>query len=89
MATATQAGQDTAADLAQDDRQETGIDTGTMMGVLAGVFLIAVAIIRGGDAGVFININSALIVVGGALSTAFIAFPAKKITTLMPLFSIS
>jgi chemotaxis protein MotA len=84
MATATQEAQGTAADLAQEDRQDAGIDTGTLMGVLSGIFLITVAIIRGGDAGVFININSALIVVGGSIATAFIAFPAKKITTLMP-----
>ncbi|MBT3367697.1 MAG: biopolymer transporter ExbB [Nitrospina sp.] len=84
MATATQEAQGTAADAAQEERQDTGIDTGTLMGVLSGVFLITVAIIRGGDAGVFININSALIVVGGSIATAFIAFPAKKITTLMP-----
>ncbi len=84
MATATQEAQGTAADLEQEDRQDAGIDTGTLMGVLAGIFLVAVAIIRGGDAGVFININSALIVLGGSIATAFIAFPAKKITTLMP-----
>ncbi len=84
MATATQEAQGTAANVAQDERQDTGIDTGTLMGVLAGIFLIAVAIVRGGDAGVFININSGLIVVGGSIATAFIAFPAKKITTLMP-----
>ena len=84
MATATQEAQGTAADLAQEDRQDEGVDTGTLMGVLSGIFLVAVAIIRGGDAGVFININSALIVLGGSIATAFIAFPAKKITTLMP-----
>ncbi len=84
MATATQEAQGTTADAGQEERQETGIDTGTLMGVLAGIFLIAVAIVRGGDAGVFININSALIVLGGSIATAFIAFPAKKITTLMP-----
>ena len=84
MATATQEAQGNAANEAQEERQDTGLDTGTLMGVLAGIFLIAVAIIRGGDAGVFININSGLIVVGGSIATAFIAFPAKKITTLMP-----
>ena len=84
MATATQEAEGTAANVDQEERQDEGIDTGTLMGVLAGVFLIAVAIIRGGDAGVFININSALIVLGGSIATAFIAFPAKKITTLAP-----
>jgi chemotaxis protein MotA len=84
MATATQEAQATAANVAQEERQDTGIDTGTLMGVLAGVFLIAVAIIRGGDANIFINVNSALIVLGGTVATAFIAFPSKKITTLTP-----
>ena len=84
MATATQEAQGTDANEAQEDRQDAGLDTGTLMGVLAGIFLIAVAIIRGGEAGIFINVNSALIVLGGSISTAFIAFPAKKITTLMP-----
>ncbi|MZH02660.1 MAG: biopolymer transporter ExbB, partial [Nitrospinae bacterium] len=84
MATATQEAQGTAANIDQEERQDQGIDTGTLMGVLSGIFLVAIAIIRGGDAGVFININSALIVLGGSVATAFIAFPAKKITTLMP-----
>ena len=53
MATATQEAQGTAADAAQEERQDAGIDTGTLMGVLSGIFLITVAIIRGGDAGVF------------------------------------
>ena len=78
MATATQEIRGTAADLAQEERAE-GMDTGTLLGALAGFFLITVAIIRGGDAGIFLNVNSALIVIGGALSTAFIAFPSKKV----------
>ena len=64
MATATQ---DAAvADAAgQEERQDdTGIDTGTLMGVLAGTFLIVIAIILGGDATIFVHINSMLIVVG-------------------------
>lgn len=51
MATATQEAQGTAANLAQEDRQEAGIDTGTLMGVLSGIFLITIAIIRGGGRG--------------------------------------
>jgi hypothetical protein len=58
MATATQ----DAAE--QEERQDTGIDTGTLMGVLAGTFLIVIAIILGGDATIFVHINSMLIVVG-------------------------
>ena len=55
------------------------------MGVVAGILLIALAIIRVKKTGVFININSGLIVIGEPIiSTAFITFPAKKITALMP-----
>ena len=84
MATATQEIRGTAADLAQEERAE-GLDTGTLLGSLAGLFLITVAIIRGGDAGIFLNINSALIVIGGALSTSFIAFPSKKVLGMVPI----
>ena len=82
MATATQEIRGTAEDLAQEERAE-GIDTGTLLGAIAGLFLITVAIIRGGDAEIFLNINSALIVIGGALSTSFIAFPSKKVLDMV------
>ena len=85
MATATQEIRGTAADLAQEERADEGFDTGTLLGSVAGLFLITVAIIRGGDAGIFLNINSALIVVGGALSTSFIAFPSKKVLGMVPI----
>lgn len=84
MAAATQEAE-APAGAEQEERQEaTGIDTGTLMGVLSGVFLIVIAIIRGGDAGIFVNLNSALIVVGGTVATGFIAFPSKKITVMIP-----
>ena len=85
MATATQEANDVIED-EQEQRQElTGIDTGTLIGILAGTFLIVVAIIRGGDAGIFINLNSFLIVIGGTIATGFIAFPSKKITGIIPI----
>ena len=85
MATATQEIRGTAADLAQEERADEGFDTGPLLGSIAGLFLITVAIIRGGDAGIFLNINSALIVIGGALSTSFIAFPSKKVLGMVPI----
>ena len=85
MATATQEIRGTAADVAQEERADTGMDTGTLLGALGGIFLITVAIIRGGDAGIFININSALIVIGGSMATAFVAFPSKVVTGLIPI----
>ena len=85
MATATQEIRGTAADVAQEERTDAGMETWTLLGALGGIFLITVAIIRGGDAGIFININSALIVVGGSMATAFVAFPSKVVTGLIPI----
>ena len=45
------------------------------MGVFSRTILINVAIIRGGDAAIFVKINSLLIIVGGVLKADFISFP--------------
>ena len=74
------------ADIPQEAPQaETGIDIGTVLGTLSGMALIIIAIIRGGDAAVFVNLNSALIVFGGTIATAFMAFPSKNITGMVPI----
>jgi len=82
MATAAKASTD--IDFDDDAGQETGVDTGTILGVVAGVGLIVIAIIRGGDSDIFVNMNAMLIVVGGCLSTTFIAFQSKKILEMIP-----
>jgi len=48
---------------------------------LSGTFIIIIAIIRGGDAVTFVNINSILIVVGGVVATGFIAFTLDKLVS--------
>jgi flagellar motor component MotA len=48
------------------------------MGVFSGTILIIVAIIHGGNAAIFVNINSLLIIVGGVLATDFISFTSDK-----------
>jgi len=65
-------------------REEGRMDKGTLMGVLSGIILIAIAIFRGGESGLFINMNGALIVLGGTFATTFIAFPAVKIRMMIP-----
>ena len=85
MATATEEAKGVVEETEKEERQElTGIDTGTLMGLLVGTFLIVVAIIRGGDAGIFINLNSFLIVIGGTIATGFIAFPSNKLMVMFP-----
>ena len=86
MATATEEAKGVVEETEKEERQElTGIDTGTLMGLLVGTFLIVVAIIRGGDAGIFINLNSFLIVIGGTIATGFIAFPSNKLMVMFPI----
>ena len=59
-------------------------DFGTIFGGLAGIILIVTAIVRGGDIGIFLSLNSFFIVAGGTVSTAFIAFHYSKIFALIP-----
>jgi chemotaxis protein MotA len=55
------------------------------MGVFSETILIIVAIIRGGNAAIFVNINSLLIIVGGVLATDFISFPSNKHIVMVPI----
>lgn len=50
------------------------MDIGTVIGMTAGFLIVAVSILLGGDAAVFINIPSVLIVVGGMLCATMIHF---------------
>ncbi len=73
------------SDISQDEyRENHRLDMGTFLGILSGVCLIVLAILRGGDPGVFLNLNSALIVLGGTIATTFIAFPFKRIMGMVP-----
>ena len=76
---------ETLSGIATETNEETRrVDAGTLLGVVAGVCLIMIAIFRGGDPGVFMNLNSALIVLGGTIATTFIAFSSKKVIGLLP-----
>jgi chemotaxis protein MotA len=71
--------------IAQEDSfTENRVDSITILGTLLGITLIVWAILRGGDALTFLNLNAVLIVFGGTLATSFIAFPSKKILGLIP-----
>ena len=70
--------------MASETQSEGGFDTGTLLGVAAGVGLITIAIILGGDPDVFMNLNAILIVLGGMVSTCFIAFQSSKILEMVP-----
>ena len=82
MATAAKASQD--IDFGSDSEGDSGLDTGTLLGVIGGVGLIVIAVIRGGDSDIFMNLNAVLIVAGGMVSTCFIAFQSSKILEMVP-----
>ena len=56
MATAAKASQ--GIDFGSDAEAESGLDTGTLLGVVGGLGLIIIAVIRGGDSDIFMNLNA-------------------------------
>lgn len=54
------------------------MDLATIVGILAGFFLVALAILLGGEALIFINVQGILIVFGGTIATTLIRFPLVR-----------
>ncbi|MCD4823835.1 MAG: MotA/TolQ/ExbB proton channel family protein [Phycisphaerae bacterium] len=62
------------------------MDIGTIIGIVAGFACVGISVISGGDAAMFVNIPSIMIVVGGMVSTTLIHFSLGqviKITTVV------
>ena len=55
------------------------MDIATIIGLVGGTVLVVAAIFAGGSMGVFINIPSLLIVVGGTIATCFIKFTMVEV----------
>ena len=55
------------------------MDIATIVGLLAGSILLVSAILTGGNALIFINVPSVLIVIGGTIATAFIRFSMSDV----------
>ena len=55
------------------------MDIATIIGLLGGTALVVSAIVMGGAAIIFINVPSALIVVGGTLAASFIKFSMSDV----------
>jgi chemotaxis protein MotA len=55
------------------------MDIATVIGLVAGSVILLAAIILGGSAGIFVNIPSILIVLGGTVATAFIRFSMSDV----------
>ncbi len=55
------------------------MDIATVIGLVSGTVFIAMAVIMGGSAGIFVNIPGLLIVLGGTIATTFIKFKMNDV----------
>ena len=55
------------------------MDFATLIGLISGLALVLVAIVMGGDIGLFVDIPSVMIVFGGTFGTIFVAFPFEEV----------
>lgn len=59
------------------------MDFATIGGIVAGFFVVGLAIAMGGAVGVFFNAPSLLIVVGGAISATVLRFPINQVVAAL------
>jgi chemotaxis protein MotA len=55
------------------------MDFATLIGLFAGMSLVVVAILMGGDFNLFVDLPSVMIVFGGTFGTIFVAFPFEEV----------
>lgn len=55
------------------------LDLATLVGVVSGMLLMCAAMLMGGGLGMFINIPSMLIVVGGTIAATLVNFPLREV----------
>ena len=55
------------------------MDLATVFGLLAGIGIIGAAMMLGGEIGLFFNVPSLLVVLGGTISATFIRFPIGSV----------
>jgi len=63
------------------------MDITTVVGLTVGMVLVLSSILMGGGAGIFFNVPSLLITVGGALAATTIAFPLADVMRVMKIVS--
>ena len=59
------------------------LDLATIAGIVSGVGLLAASIFLGGGMGMFINIPSILIVVGGTAAATLVNFPMREVVSVI------
>lgn len=59
------------------------MDIATVIGLIAGITLVCITIVMGGNVAIFINVPSLVMVVGGTLSAILINYPLGDVLTVM------
>ena len=61
------------------------MDIATGLGLVAGVIVLVVLIMMGGDLGMFLDVHAAIVIFGGAFAATLIRFPLSSIGHGLPL----
>lgn len=61
------------------------MDLATVLGLVAGVSVVGLAIVFGGSPGMFVNVPSMLIVIGGTIAGILIRFPLAEVVNALKL----
>ncbi len=61
------------------------MDLATIIGILAGLVVVIIAMLLGGNIGQFVDLPSVLIVIGGGLAATLVRFPLSEIGSAMVL----
>lgn len=64
------------------------MDLATIIGIISGIILFIWAIYMGGTLKAFIDLPSALIVVGGTLAATLVNYPLSKLASVVKVFKI-
>ena len=59
------------------------MDIATIIGLVAGMGLVAIAILMGGEAGIFWNPPSVVLVLGGTIATTLLNYPISDVLSVM------
>jgi len=59
------------------------MDIATIIGLIAGIGLVATTVLLGGDASIFFNLPSAILVVGGTLASTLLNYPLGDVLSVL------
>jgi chemotaxis protein MotA len=65
------------------------MDLSTIVGIVAGLSLMLVAIINGGNVRIFLDLNSFMITIGGTIAATLVNYPVSKLTEVTKVLRVA